>query len=154
MRFSVKVLQDSLTLYLPNSEELIEELPIVLARPEHKSFIISTWVRSYEKTARKLSFCGMPMDKDWRIGESARAEKWWEKARVVTSKDDPYTIHAWICGSNSHGGHLFYVYVPPNLRGNGIAKALVEKYVGQEYSVSLPWPNQPHQHKVTYYPWV
>jgi GNAT superfamily N-acetyltransferase len=90
----------------------------------------------------------------YRSGESATAELNWSSSMVVTGEDG-YTIHSWVCFSNGQPGHLYHVYVPPQLRSEGIAKALVEHFVGKVYTVHKPWPNGiPKGHTVTYNPWV
>jgi len=147
----------SLKLLHKADDKLIISLPIQNATKDHRSYILSTWVKSYEAEARRV-VCGtasggylhIPHDV-YRSGESATAERHWEKSKVVTS-DDGYTIHAWVC---AEPGALWHVYVPPTLRGGGVARELVEAYAGKVYMVSKPWPKHtPGLHNVTYNPYM
>ena len=98
------------------SEKLgTETLRLVAATPEHKSFIISTWVRSYARHARALGFMDF-----YREPESAEAL--WNKAVVLTD-DDGYVVYAWAVGDKLG---LDYVYVVPELRGNSVGKHMAK----------------------------
>lgn len=59
--------------------------------------------------------------------------------RVVVLGNGP-TVHAWAAGA---GGSLFYVYVPPELRREGLARQVIVALLGS-YSDSIqithPWP--------------
>lgn len=92
-----------------------EKLRLVPASQEHRSFIISTWVRSYAVHARSLGFMEF-------YRESESAEAMWDKAVVLTD-DDGYVVYAWAVGDK---GGLDYVYVVPELRGNSIGKHMVK----------------------------
>lgn len=129
------------------TDRILEELNLIKALPEHRNYIISTWVKSYEKHARKCGF----RSEYYRAGESKLAEGLWDGAMVAVSGSDPYTVHAWVCGYN---GYLAHVYVPPELRNHGVARALVELVAGKEYSVHKPWPRTPAGHKVTWNPYL
>ncbi len=156
MTFYAKVLNNTLLLCSQESDKVLESLPIIQAEDQHRSFILSTWVRSYEPFIRRLQVAGMSIKpEDYRAGESFKAEQNWQNTKVVVSPDDPYTVHAWVCGRKEEPQpHLWYVYVPPHLRLKGVGRGLVEAYCGQEYSVSLPWPTQPRNHVVSYNPWL
>ena len=84
-------------------------------------------------------------------GESKVAERNWERCHVVTSPGNPFTIHAWVCADEHR---LWHVYVPPELRGHGVARALVEHYAGTDYRVSKPWPRTPSGHRVLWNPYL
>lgn len=61
-------------------------------------------------------------------------------ARVVTLATSDVAVHAWAAGD---GDVLHYVYVPPELRGEGLARrALVELFGSypDHITVSHPWP--------------
>ncbi len=140
----------------PASLRVLQTLPVIQATDDHRSFILSTWVRSYEPFARKLvASVGKDLvrcsTEAYRTGEARVAEANWAKSKVVVSEGDQYTIHAWVC---CIPGQLWHVYVPPQFRGCGLAKALVEEYAGKVYQVSKPWPSQPNTHSVTYNPWM
>lgn len=129
---------------------IVEHLNVIPATQDHRSFILSTWIRSYEPYIRRLIVAGMSVrGEDYRNGESRAAERHWESSRVVTG-DDGYTVHGWVCG---HPGTLFHVYVAPQLRGGGLGKGLVEVVSGKDYVVTKPWPKVPHGHTVHYNPW-
>jgi hypothetical protein len=151
--FYAVVSNNLLQLLSRQTNHVLETLPIVKANNDHRSFILSTWVRSYETHARRLSIgpanCRIE-PQDYRDGESRAAEKHWDKTHVVTGADG-FTIHAWICAKE---GALWHVYVPPNLRLSGVAKALISSVAGNNYCVSKPMPYQFSGHTVTYNPWL
>lgn len=131
---------------------MIEELPVIPAKPEHRSYILSTWVKSYESSVRRLTVAGMRIQTDvYRAGESKLAEKYWHISGVLVSPGDEYTIHGWVCAS---AGRLWHVYVPPQLRGNGVARELVEQSAGKQYATHKPWPTVPRGHEVTWSPYL
>jgi hypothetical protein len=144
-----------LTVLSPNREP-IHELRILPASQEHRNYIISTWVRSYLPTVRKLTIQGpqpgirMRFDETaFRASESKRAEGLWVHTSVVSGVDDTYSVHAWVA---AEPGKLYHVYVPPGLRGIGIARALIEATAGTKYTVSKPMPVVMKNHTVTYAP--
>lgn len=113
--------QDGFRIGLYLDDKFLGHLNVDLAGQEHRNFILSTWVRSYQNQARKF------MDKDIYADEEARvAEELWERTWVATSPNDSYVIHGWVCTeSNADTDSLFHAYVPPDLRRHGIATALV-----------------------------
>ncbi len=156
--FFASVSDNGLQLFSRQTKALLQTLPIVKATDEHRSFIISTWVKSYEPHVRKLaiSLPGGPVlrldPKAYRTGEARAAERHWDKSHVITGSDaDVYTIHGWVCAEE---GKLWHCYVPPALRSAGVAKGLVERFASRNYHVSKPWPNQPSGHQCTYNPWM
>lgn len=159
MKFYASVSPTGLKLLSRATDEVLSELPIIKATEEHRAFILATWVRSYESSSRRLQVAGMRLSAEtYRVGESALAESRWPISRVVVSQDDAYTIHGWVCGeapSAAGGpGRLWHVYVPPNLRGSGVAKGLVESVCGKEYVVHKPWPSTPRSHIVSWSPYA
>lgn len=152
--FSAEVSRDSVKLLSVPEGKVLESLPIVRANESHRNFIISTWVRSYEPHIRKLRIG--PTDvristEAYRAGEAKVAERHWDKSFVVTSGDDNFTIHGWICAQE---GYLWHVYVPPLIRSHGMAKGLVSAYAGLDYNLHKPWPKQPAGHTCRYNPWM
>lgn len=150
--FYAKNSQNGLKLF-SKDDKLLQELPVVQATEEHRSYILSTWVRSYEAHARKLRLSGLQMQQDvYRGGESKVAEDHWNKAHVLGSEADSYVIHAWVCGEP---GKLYHVYVPPHLRQSHIATELVERVCGTFYTTHKPWPHKaPSSHHVTWSPYL
>ncbi len=135
--------------------EILETLPIVSATDEHRNYILSTWVKSYETTARTIGI-GVPggpvlrVDQEaFRSRESRIAEREWKKSKVIVAPGDAYTIHGWVCAAP---GRLWHVYVPPSLRSCGVAKGLVVSTAGKNYTVAKPWPKQPSGHSVHWCP--
>lgn len=125
------------------TEKVIETLPVLNAGPAHRSYILSTWVRSYTPTIRKLRIGqpGMPLldciDQSVYLKEEPRvAESLWQKTHIVSS-DDGFTIFAWVCGVP---GLLWHCYVTPELRTKGVARALIEHVCGPETEYARPWP--------------
>lgn len=155
-KFYAKSSPGGLSLFSKDDNRLLEELPVILAKPEHRSYILSTWVKSYESMVRRLLVGGMRFpNEEYRAGESRLAEAHWDKANVLVSPGDEYTIHGWVVGNHSR---LYHVYVPPQLRGNGVARALVERVCGVNgvytYSTHKPWPSVPRGHQVTWSPYI
>jgi len=144
---SVDGLTGSLSLNLLDREtgEVLESLPIRQATPQDKAFILSTWIRSYAQAVRRTrvavgteSIQSIPQEVYLRE-EPIIAESLWMQCLVVgsSSASDEYTIHAWVCGSS---GKLYHCYVPPELRGKGIAKALISHLCGTTLQYARPWP--------------
>lgn len=60
-------------------------------------------------------------------------------ARCIVLAEDA-TVHAWACGAEDA---LHYAYVPPELRGHGIAAKLIAFVLGsyaEHINVTHPWP--------------
>lgn len=60
---------------------------------------------------------------------------------VIVLAEGP-TVHAWACGETDT---LHYVYVPPDLRGHGIAAQLIALVVGEyaeHINVTHEWPRE------------
>ncbi len=113
----------------------LETLPILAATPDHRSFILSTWVKSYRAQARKQGI-GQFYDKH----EPEAAESRWQDCWVV-SDDGGFTVHAWVCGSD---GRLYHCYVVPELRRLRIATRLIEFATGGLTEYARPWPYSAH----------
>lgn len=66
---------------------------------------------------------------------------------VVLAHDK--TVHAWACGEL---GVLHYVYVPPELRGNGLGAQLIALAVGgylERINVTHEWPGESRRFRYT-----
>ena len=115
----------------------LEALPIVNAGAVHRSFILSTWLKSYKAAARNQGIGAF-----YDAHEPAIAESRWMDCLVVTD-DTGFTVHAWVCGSE---GRLWHCYVVPELRKLRLATRLIEHACGpdglQEYA--RPWPYSAH----------
>lgn len=122
-------------------------LPLTQAGLQHRSFILSTWVKSYQPVLRKW----LPHLPSSAELEGSQAETLWEQTFIVTSENDDFTIHAWACGGP---GTLHYVYVPPDLRGKGIARALIRHVCGHTFSYGRPWPYKKAPSGGTYNPYI
>jgi hypothetical protein len=77
-------------LYLGDRE--IQSFRLSQASEQHRSFILSTWVKSYEGMARKQGIRDA-----YALHEPGVAEARWADCTVMTD-DDGYTVYAWICG--------------------------------------------------------
>lgn len=113
----------------------LETLLLVPATTEHRSFILSTWVKSYEGMARKLG-----LRNPYAAHEPAIAESRWGDCCVLTD-DGGFTVHAWVCGSD---GKLWHCYVVPELRKMRIATRLIEYACGELKEYARPWPYSAH----------
>lgn len=116
--------QPTLNLVHLPSQETLQSLRLVRATPEHRSFILGTWVKSYRSQARKENFGGY-YDKY----EPGIAESRWEDCWVATDEDG-YTVYAWVCGET---GNLWHVYVVPELRRKGVADSMILHACGTLY---------------------
>lgn len=124
------------TLQLVKDDVVLETLRIIPAEQQHRSFIIGTWVKSYESQARKQ---GIPKDV-YAKHEPPIAESRWQDCKVLTD-DDGYTVHAWVCGGD---GDLYHCYVVPELRKMRIATRLIEHATGGLKFYARPWPYAAH----------
>lgn len=122
---------------LMRNQDLLEALPIVAATQEHRSFILSTWVKSYESAARRQSI----QKETYAKYEPLIAESRWQDCWVVTD-DDGYTVHAWICGYGD--GALHHLYVQPKLRRLRMATNLILFACGTLKAYARPWPYSAH----------
>ncbi len=120
---------------LVKDSKTLETLPIVQATSEHRNFILSTWVRSYESQARSQG-----IGPQYAKHEPAIAESRWGDCLVVTD-DGGFTVHAWVCAGE---GALFHVYVVPELRKLRIATRLIEFASGGLKEYARPWPYAAH----------
>lgn len=139
------------------TDKLLETLRLVPAQKEHRSFILSTWVKSYAPTVRRyrafvLDGTAHPIHYDTYMEEEPLvAEANWESSLVAVDMDDSFVIHAWVCGSP---GKLLHVYVPPPLRQKGIARALIKEQCGEQLGYSKPWPFRSVPVGWRYNPWL
>lgn len=120
---------------LQKEGKTLEDLPIVKAGPEHRNFILSTWVKSYQSQARSQGIGAF-----YEESEPAIAESRWMDCLVVTD-DTGFTVHAWVCG---YEGRLWHVYVIPDLRRLRIATRLIEHACGSLKEYARPWPYGAH----------
>ncbi len=110
-------------------------LPLEMATDAHRSFILATWVKSYQGMARKQG-----IQEFYAKYEPAIAESRWQDCWVLTDEDG-YTVHAWVCG---HAGDLWHCYVVPDLRRLRIATRLIEHACGTLQAYARPWPYSAH----------
>ena len=131
-RVRARVVQYPIRLELFNQgdQKALVELPILKAREEHRSFILATWIRSYQPVARRFM-----SRTDYLREDAAVAESLWRHSHVVSS--DGFAIQAWMC---SIGSTLHHCYVVPELRRKGITRALTRLLVGDRVEVARPWP--------------
>lgn len=113
-------------------------------KPTDYNFVHSTWCKSY-----KGRFLGCPMPiyihRQPKLVEFLMDKYGWQ---VLCSEEEEDAIHAWICASDSV---LHYIYVPPDLRGRGIAKMLIS-YVFSDYPEYIRTTHiWPHMTKRFYY---
>ncbi len=97
--------------------------------PEHRAYVASTWARGSRyglRTREAFALVNRVLDAAPRV--------------VVLAKGR--FVHAWACASDDS---LHYVYVPPELRGHGIARRLIESAMGEyadHITVTHPWPRE------------
>lgn len=69
------------------------------------------------------------------------------RARVSVLASDARTVHAWACSSDDV---LHYAYVPPELRGHGLARRAIEHVMGaypDRVVVSHRWPYESSRYR-------
>jgi ribosomal protein S18 acetylase RimI-like enzyme len=137
--------------YLELGGKTLAELKVVTATEQHRNFILSTWVRSYQSTARRI------MDKDLYAKEEALvAESFWHLSKVAVSPEDEYVIHGWVCASSD--GNIYHAYVPPDFRRRGIASAIlniaVSGSVPGKLQMARPTEWQPKGYKTEFNPYI
>lgn len=96
--------------------------------PRDRRYVVPTWVKS--------SHYELPMVDRWRLVDRILDGG----ARVVVLSTNASVVHAWAAGA---GAVLHYVYVPPELRGEGLARLAVIALLGQypgTIRTSHPWP--------------
>jgi ribosomal protein S18 acetylase RimI-like enzyme len=106
--------------------------------PNDRRLIVPTWAQSFVSPwSRKLT----------ARHHSRLVDALLDRPRVrvvVAYASVPEAIQAWACGEQST---LHYVYVPPELRGHGIARRLIRECLG-EYpehgDATHPWPCREH----------
>lgn len=124
------------TIQLVKEGSVLETLLIVPALDAHRSFIISTWVKSYESQARRSGISKeMYAKHEPGIAESRWADSW------VLTDDGGFTVHGWVCGSN---GQLWHCYVVPELRRLRVATRLIEYACGPLKEYARPFPYAQH----------
>ena len=111
--------------------EVLQELKVAAAHEDQRSFIISTWLKSYRGQARRQG-----LQEQYDKHEPSIAESRWQDCAVVTDEDG-YTVYAWICGEP---GSLWHIYVIPELRMYGVSKALIGMVCGATPDLARPWP--------------
>ncbi len=107
-------------------------------RPEDRKFIVPTWVRSfadYAPWSRRAVLNG-----HWSVCDAILDS---DDTRVVVLASDSAarTLHAWAVATSA--GALHYAYVPPELRGHGLARRAITAALGhypQHIDVTHPWP--------------
>ena len=114
------------------TQEVLQDLLLIKATPEHRNFILGTWVKSYRPHARKQ---GIGEFYDRHEGDVA-VSRW--KDCWVASDEDGFTVYAWVC---SEEGSLHHVYVVPELRRKGVSAALIQFSTGEAHpDMARPWP--------------
>ena len=132
------------------------EFYITNASLEHRSYIISTWVRSYAKTSKEVRIIRdgylMSVDKSIYLGNEPRtAEAMWHTSMVLVDGTNDAVAHAWICGEL---GKLYHCYVPPELRRMGICRSMVSIVCGPEVQHARVWPHGKQPKGWTYNPYL
>ena len=111
--------------------EILQTLQLGYPTQDHRSFIISTWLKSYRSQARKQG-----IQEFYDKHEPEIAEYLWQSCTVATDEDG-FTVYAWVCGKP---GSLRHAYTIPELRMYGVCKALTEYVCGESWDLVRPWP--------------
>lgn len=112
------------------------------ARADDRRYVVSTWVQSFADASpwsRKLATRHHAKAVDAILDRpTIRA--------VVLYVADERAIQAWAC---AEAGTLHYVYVPPELRGHGLARRAMREVLGgypAHFDASHPWPCRDPKH--------
>lgn len=108
-----------------------EQLLLRPAKVTDRAFVFATWMRSYRQTQHLVEY------ESYHRGQVRRVERLWDRARIICREPSPDTIHGWVCGDT---GLLHYVYVPPDLRGRGLAREVVRAVCGPKLEFTHRWP--------------
>ena len=111
--------------------EILQTLQLGYPTQDHRSFIISTWLKSYRSQARKQG-----IQEFYDKHEPEIAESRWQDCLVLTDEGG-FTVYAWVCGQE---GSLYHVYVIPELRHIGVCRELSGVACGKDYDLARPWP--------------
>ncbi len=111
--------------------EILQTLQVRSPTESHRSFIISTWLKSYRPQAKRQGILT-----EYDLYEPAIAESRWQDCTVATDEDG-FTVYAWCCG---YAGALYHCYVVPELRGIGAARSLIQDACGDRPAMARPWP--------------
>ncbi len=98
--------------------------------PRDRRYVVPTWAQSARYGLHKRKRFAL-VDRILDLGTP-----------VVCLASDELTVHAWACGI---AGTLHYVYVPPELRGNGLARRVITAAVGgypEHINVTHKWPRE------------
>jgi GNAT superfamily N-acetyltransferase len=118
-------------------------------RPEDRRFIVPTWVRSFAEYApwsRAATLRG-----HWAVADTL-LDAPDVRVMVLASDEAARTLHAWAAGV---GDALHYVYVPPELRGHGLARRCITALLGsypKHIDVTHPWPRESARYRWQPYP--
>jgi hypothetical protein len=144
--------------------------PIREARADELHFVLATWTNShayqlhrYERARAMPSFRRFISD----VLETApRIVVWYTssepetKTRLFGSATTEHpkrlfsqdTLHGWACAAP--GERLYYAYLPKELRGRGLSRALVREAFGEypkQIPTAYPWPHAGARFQFT--PW-
>lgn len=106
--------------------------------PSDRRYVVPTWAKSSHYAVRLGDGRRLAMPLRERFALVDRILD--AGARVVVLGSEAGAIHAWACGAPDL---LHYVYVPPELRGHGLARRAVTALLGGYPSVidvTHPWP--------------
>lgn len=135
---SAKLSDDGLKLLLNKDDKTLAELDVGYATDAHRNFIISTWVKSISPDFGVHRSIHNAM-------EAELAEVNWDKSIVVTSGDDRFTVHAWMCVAvdphDINSAVLLQAYVQPDLRQKCVLKAMIEDLGGEKIVYPRQLPN-------------
>lgn len=96
-----------------------------------RRYVVPTWAQSSH-------YDGLPKAARFRLVDRVLDDG----ARVVCLATDERTVHAWAAGAVDV---LHYVYVPPELRGEGLARRAISALLGsypERITVTHPWPRR------------
>lgn len=108
-------------------------------RPEDRRFVIPTWVQSFAEYAPWSK--RTTLQKHWAVVERLLLSP---STRVVVLCTDSAqrTLHGW-AAADVDAWALHYAYIPPELRGGGLARTAITSVLGtyaDRIDVTHPWP--------------
>ena len=116
------------------------------------NYVRSSWFRNYQPLA-KVSGSTFARFHPKLIDELLASDD--ASTVIACAEEDPTVIHGWACGEAD--GPLHFAYVPPNLRGRGIAKEMIQAVLGSypnHINVTHRFVGRPDSRRFTFNPYI
>lgn len=116
------------------------------------NYVRSSWFKNYQPLAKVSPSTFSKYHP--RLIDEILASK--QASTVIACTDsDPNVVHGWACGEID--GPLHFAYVPPNMRGRGVARAMISAVLGQypnHINVTHRFVGRPDSRRFSYNPYI